>query len=470
MRIFMKSYIAIASLFLMTIALAGASGCARRSSAASPRPALEPDRVQVVHPVRRTLKRFIEEPGYVVAIEQTPIYARLPGYVEEVLVDMNALVEKGQVLARLWVPEVENEARQKESQVEQAKAELELARRTLQTAEANLQTATAFVAEVEASRKRVQADRTRWTQEMARMDKLVVKRVIDEQVRDEVRNQLHSAEAACDEVDAKIKSALAAKEESKARLAKAEADVVAARARVSVATADHERMKSLLAYKEIRAPFAGIVTLRNVHTGHLLKPGPAATEPLFVMVRNDRVRVFVEVAEGDAPYILAEAEHGSLASVARLRFQASAIRELDARVSRTSWTLDPTNRTLRVEIELPTAGTGLRPGMYVNIGFLIEHANAWCLPASSILSRDDGAFCYRVENGKALLTPLRIGIRDGSMQEVLHKGKPPAAPARLTVAGHGPAIPAGEDFRGDENIVRTAGAIAGDGQEVGIAR
>jgi hypothetical protein len=86
------------------------------------------------------------------------------------------------------------------------------------------------------------------------------------------------------------------------------------------------------------------------------------------------------------------------------------------------------------------------------------------------LGEEAWALLHQIKNGQALLTPIRTGIREGEMQEVLHKGKPPAAPVRLTGAGYGPALSVGQDFRGDENIVLTAGAIAGEGQEVEIER
>ena len=65
--------------------------------------------VAVGRPVWQALTIAVEEPGEVQAIERTPIFARIPGYVAEVLVDMNDRVHKGQVLARLDVPEVEAE-------------------------------------------------------------------------------------------------------------------------------------------------------------------------------------------------------------------------------------------------------------------------------------------------------------------------------------------------------------------------
>jgi RND family efflux transporter MFP subunit len=264
-----------------------------------------------------------------------------------------------------------------------------------------------------------------------------------------------TAEAACDEVEAKIKSAHAAREESMAGLKKARADVTAAQARVTVAAAGAQSQRSLLAYKDIVAPYDGIVTERYVHTGHLIKPGQGNPQPLFVLVRSDRVRIFVEVPESDAAYIYPESEYACHATIAHLRIQAARAKEFDAPVTRTSWSLDPANRTLRVEIELPTA-TELRPGMYAYATFTIDHADAWCVPASSLIVKDDGHYLYRIEQGKAWLTPVRIGLRDGDAVEILKKQ------TRLSAGS------AWDDIKGTEALVLTNPTALTDGQPIAI--
>jgi multidrug resistance efflux pump len=76
---------------------------------------------------------------------------------------------------------------------------------------------------------------------------------------------------------------------------------------LKVEEAEARRVEALVGYARIVAPFDGIVTQRNVHTGHLLQPpGDAArATPLFVVVRTDKVRVFVDVPEAQAGFVCA---------------------------------------------------------------------------------------------------------------------------------------------------------------------
>ena len=181
---------------------------------------------------------------------------------------------------------------------------------------------------------------------------------------DEAQNQFRSSDAARDEAAAKIESAKAGVRESEAKLAKAKADVNAAVARLQVAKADYQRMQAVLQYAKITAPYDGVVTQRNVHTGHFI-PGAGSREPLFVVMRTDRVRVFVDVPEKDATSV----KNGDRATI---RVQALGGQAFDGKVSRSSWALDPRARTLRAEVEVSDPESKLRPGMYANASIIIE--------------------------------------------------------------------------------------------------
>ena len=149
-------------------------------------------------------------------------------------------------------------------------------------------------------------------------------------------------------------TAVAARAESTAQLAKAGADVTVAETRLEVAQADRRLAASMLDYRELKAPFDGLVAQRNVHTGHLLKAGLSdGGEPPFVLVRTDHARIFVDVPEAEAVYV----RPGCAAAV---RTRASHGQDVAAKVERISWILEPANRTLRAEIEMP-AGDLVRP-------------------------------------------------------------------------------------------------------------
>src|SRR5713101_2232229 len=92
--------------------------------------------VTVVKPKRMTLQWTTQGPGSIQAYEQTPMFAKIAGYVQKWHVDIGDHVAEGKVLAELWIPEMEVELKQKEALVAQAEAERKLAQETVAAAEA----------------------------------------------------------------------------------------------------------------------------------------------------------------------------------------------------------------------------------------------------------------------------------------------------------------------------------------------
>ena len=145
------------------------AGC-QSSAPAEPEPAASstaaagpPLRVTAARPLRKTLRRESVQPGTIVAFEHTPLWAKLPAYVQKVYVDIGDRVEAGKLLADLWIPELEDELHQKEAQVLQARAGIEQAAAALQAAEAAVATAQAKITEAEAGKIRAEGDYARWT-------------------------------------------------------------------------------------------------------------------------------------------------------------------------------------------------------------------------------------------------------------------------------------------------------------------
>src|SRR5438552_1324620 len=95
--------------------------------------------VTVIKPKRMTLQWTTQGPGYVQAFEQTPIFAKIAGYVQKWHVDIGDHVAEGKVLAELWIPEMEVELKQKEALMAQAEAERKLAGGTVGVGQAEYQ-------------------------------------------------------------------------------------------------------------------------------------------------------------------------------------------------------------------------------------------------------------------------------------------------------------------------------------------
>jgi RND family efflux transporter MFP subunit len=391
--------------------------------------------VETVRPERRTIQRTSDQPGQVEAFEETPLFAKIAGFVQHVNADIGDKVKEGQVLAELSVPEMEQELKQKEAMIRHATAEVAQAEAAVKAATAAVGTAQAKVTEAEATAKRSEAEYKRWKAELARIERLAAENAIQKKVVEETQSQFLAADAARDEVAAKIESTKAAHAEAGAKLAKAEADVAAAAARVAVAEADRGHAEVMLQYAKITAPFDGVVTERNIHTRHFIA-NAGSREPLFVVVRSDPVRVFVDVPEKDATLVNA----GSRALV---RVQALGGKPVEGAVTRSAWALDRTSRTLRTEIDIPnTAGT-LRPGMYASAAIVVEeHRGVLSLPASAILRQADRSVCCYVQGGKVVRKTISVGLSDGTWVEVL------------------------SGLTGDEDVVKANAASLTEGQAV----
>ncbi len=329
---------------------------------------------------------------------------------DEVLVDIGDRVTKDQPLVRLWVPELFDERTQKEALVAQADAELAQAKAAVVAAQAVAQTAQARLAGVRAGVVRAEGEHARWKAEFDRSSQLATSGVVTPKLSDETLNQLRAAEAALAEAQAAIAAVQAEIDAAQAQVHKAEADEAAAAARVRVARADLARTSTLLQYCEIKVPFPGVVTARNVDTRHYVQPAGGSSPPLVVVARRDRVRVFAAIPETEAGLVSAPPEEPDPVTVT---VPALGNRSFEGTVTRTSWSLDPTNRSLNVEIDLDNPDDLLRPGMYATMTIrLAEVPNALTVPAAAIVRAEGETYCCCVVDGGVIeRRPVQLGLR-----------------------------------------------------------
>jgi RND family efflux transporter MFP subunit len=390
--------------------VAAAAGC-NKSGQATPVPQAQAPAsvapIKLIKPESKSLRHLIEQPAYIEAIEETPLVARIAGYVHKVHVDIGDPVKRDDVLAELSVPEMAIELQQKEALVRQAEAELKLARDS--------------VAAADAEHKRMKSQFERFSK--------IGGSVLGKEDIEETRY---------------------AYEASKARHDIAQSDVGVKEARVDVAKANRDHARAMLDYSKIRAPFDGVITRRQIHTGHFLQPatGPGAM-PLFVVARIDTVRVLLHVPEAEALYV-------SPGMAARVRVNGH---EVDGKVTRSSWSFDPKARTLRTEVDLPNPGGRLRPGMYANVTLTADLANRFTLPAAAVFTHHGQPCCFQLIEGKAVCVPLKIGLREGGWVELLKQEKSSGKPGA-----------AWEPITGKENVLLGNLAELKDGQPVSVPR
>lgn len=432
------------SLLLLAAVLAWpmAAGCNTKPAvpAGGPAPGAGPQ-ITVVKPEMRPVRRAVEQPGAVQAFEETALYANLTGYVGAVaddpekveriakntaakewpehdrFIDIGSRVKKNWVLARLTVPELDEEVNQKEALVRQAAAEVVQAEKARAAATASVASATAAVAEAEAGVDRAQALYERAQKEVDRVAKLLTGGVGDLQTRDETLNQFKAAEATRKEANARVVSARAGVRKTEADEAKSVADVDAAKARAEVAAAGVARVKALRGYTEIKAPFDGVITRRGVNPGNLVSAGDKTA--LFVVARIDPVRVVVQVPEADTGLV-------SPGGAVRLSLQSGSGEEA-GKVTRTSWSLEPGSRTLRTEIDVPNPKGLLRPGMYAYARLTAELPAAWSVQTAAVGKVNDEPVMYLVEGGKAVRVVVELLRGDSQFTQVRRYKKPGAS-------------------------------------------
>lgn len=415
--------------------------------------------VTVVRPAKKAVTRVIEQPGTVEPIEETQLFAKLPGFVRSIApdpsrppepgrehrIDIGSRVTAGQELAVLAIPELEEEAKQKAAVVVQSDAEVNQAAKSQEAAEAGVALAKAMVAEAKAGLGRASALFTRWESESNRIAGLVRSGVLDSQTRDETLNQFRAAEATRAEAVARVATAEAAVLKAIAESGKAAADVAAAAARRDVARAEVARLAELKRYTKLTAPFAGVVTRRAVNTGDYLSG--ATKDGVFAVARLDPVRVAVRVPEADAGLV-------ADGLPVRLAIPALGGPELTGKVARTSWSLAAGSRTLRAEVDLANPEGKLRPGMYVNARITATFPEAWSVPASAVGKFGEDAVVYFVVNGKAVRTVVQPFRGDGQATQLRRYQSPGSADWT--------------DFAGTESIATPAASLA-DGQVIGSA-
>ena len=127
--------------------------------------------VRIVRPERRTIDYAVDQPGFVDAYEQTPIFSKVSGFIKQFYVDIGDEVKKGELLAEIFVPELDEEHQQKVAQVELDESMVEQAEQLVVVARSNIQMATAQLAEAKADVGKYQAEVVRWESEVQTLDR-----------------------------------------------------------------------------------------------------------------------------------------------------------------------------------------------------------------------------------------------------------------------------------------------------------
>ena len=323
------------------------SGGSAATAAATP---AGPTMVSTVRVASRTLQTTIALPAQLVPYEQVDIYPKVTGFVETVTVDRGSHVQRGQLLVRLTAPELVSQRSQAEAAVRAAQSQLATAQAKRASDNGTYQ-------------HMVAAARTPGV--LAENDVVVA-------------GQTVSADKGL--VDA------------------AEQNIAAAREAL-------QSVRQTEAYLTITAPFAGVVTARNLHPGALIGPasGPGGAQPILQVVNDKRLRLVVPLPEAQ----VGDMKVGQLVSFTVPAYPAQAFK---APIERISHEVDQNSRTMPVELDVLNKDGKLSPGSFTTVSWPLKRSYPTLfVPASAVTTDQQHTFVIRVRNGKAEWVTVQTG-------------------------------------------------------------
>ena len=313
------------------------------------------DVVRVHYGARETILTL---PGDARAFYETTIFGRTNGYVSKWLVDIGDRVKDGQLLAMIETPELDDQLHETRANFAQMQAQ-------------------ANVAATNARFAKISDDR--WASPPRK-------------------------------APSPNRNATKKRPSPDSALAKLEA----AKSAVNLGKAQVQRLETLEKFKQVVAPFDGVITQRFLDIGSLVTAGSTTnTTPLYTISQSNQIRVFVDVPQPAVPDI-----HVGMHAKAMVRELPG--QEFSGTVDRTAASIDPKSRTLKVEVLVPNPKLDLLPGMYVQVIFATNRSNPPLrVPAAALIFGSDGPEVAVVANDKRVtFRPIKIARDMGDAVEV----------------------------------------------------
>lgn len=193
----------------------------------------------------------------------------------------------------------------------------------------------------------------------------------------------------------------------------ASSDAAAKAALVASNQANVERLEQLVGFERVVAPYDGIVTARETDVGNLINAGSGSGPELFRVADTRKLRIYVQVPQSYAPTI-------KPGVAVDLRFPEYPGRSFAAQLVRSANALEPSARTLLVELEADNAKGELFPGGYTDVHFKLPVAERGVrVAANTLLFRAEGPRIATVgADGRAVLHEITLGRDFGATIEV----------------------------------------------------
>jgi membrane fusion protein (multidrug efflux system) len=311
-------------------------------------------KVALVSPAAGPKTRPLTLPGNVMPWYRARIYAQVSGYVEAWYKDYGAPVSKGELLARISTPALDQQLQQARAQLDVAQQKYDLAKLTAQ----------------------------RW-------QKLEGSAAVSQQVVDVYAGDAKAQEAA-----------------------------------LQAAKYNLERYNAQEAFKQVVAPFNGVVTQRFADVGSYVEAtgGNAeqrgVTQELFTVADIHKLRIYVSVPQDYSAYI----EPGLSATMTLSQFPGQSFR---VTLTATAHAFESTSRTVLTEFTMDNPDRKIWPGSYADVHLeLPTHPGILVIPEQSLLFRSQGLQVALVKNNKVRLQTVTIGFNFGQTVQVIAGLKP----------------------------------------------
>lgn len=384
--------------------------------------------------------------GYVVAARRAALSADTPGRIVELNVTEGSAVKQGQVVARLFSDELT-------AALERSQAELVAARVAVDQAAAQRDAARAEVARLEDAARAAaaqvemgRADLDLARTEIARVEELLRRQIATQRELDTARQVFRRGEAGLVEVQARQQMSQADLNSGRARLAVAEAGLAQAAAQVKVAEAARAQVEATLSKTEVRAPFDGVVVLKDAEVGEVVSPnvggGTSARGSVVTMVDFASLEVQIDVPETG---LQAVRQGGP----AQIFLDAWPSEPYAGRVDRIWPTANRQKATVEVRVTFQQPDERLRPDMGARVVFLPEGGpgaaepqpaapvpRTLLIPEEALCRRDSREGVFVLEGDVARFREVQAGERRSGRLAILqglHRGDPIVSPPPPTL-------------------------------------
>ena len=317
--------------------------------------------IPIVYTTKPSFNRKVPSldlPGEIRPYLVTSIYARLSGTLKGRYVDIGSKVSSGQLLSTIDVPDLDKE-------LEQAKATLVQSQDIMKQAKYNYEFA--------------QRTYQRW--------KSTGKGgALAQQDIEQHENDFHVAQAAFQAAQASVKNNVA----------------------------NVQRELALQSYKQIKAPFYGIISQRNVDPGaNIVAGGSSTSTNLFTIQQMDKLRVFINVPQSFVPLI----KQGMAANITIPEFPGQVFK---GKVFSYSSMLDSSSRTMLTQIIVQNPSHKIYPGFYATISINMDKKRAiMTIPDKTIISTNKGLQTITVlPNHRLHYVPFKPGRDYGTEIEI----------------------------------------------------